>query len=133
MRIVFDTNVFISAIFWKGKPIEIILTAIERKWEIFISEDILNEFERVLRRDFPIVEDKVREAVLTLRSMSKVIQPSETIQIITEDPSDNRILECAAECHADYIVTGDSHLLKLGEYRGTCILSPGQLLSEITR
>ncbi len=77
----------------------------------------------MLRGDkFAWPEPEIGKHRRKLRSMSERVQPTETLSIITDDPSDNRILECAAAGEVDYIVSGDKHLLKLEQFRNTPIL-----------
>ena len=63
--------------------------------------------------------------------MCERVQPTETVSIITEDPSDNRILECAAAGEVDYIVTGDKHLLKLEQFRNSPILKVAEFFKRL--
>ena len=61
---------------------------------------------------------------------ARLVHPQETVQLITEDEPDNRILECAIEAKAEVVITGDEHLRRLKTFRGIPILSPGEFLEE---
>ncbi|MBS3905491.1 MAG: putative toxin-antitoxin system toxin component, PIN family [Syntrophaceae bacterium] len=73
------------------------------------------------------------QVILTeLIGISDFVNPSKTLSVVSEDAEDNRILECALEAKANYIVTGDIHLLKLGGYRDIKILNAVAFLEEIS-
>ena len=130
-KIVLDTNIIISAIIFGGKPRDVLEAAIKGKIRLCISEEILNELNRVLKRPkfgFPpkIIQSITNELLLT----TELIVPSRKIIVIESDPTDNMILECAVEANADYIITGDSHLLELGSFGNIKIITPVQLIVE---
>ncbi len=92
--------------------------------ELHASTFILGEVERVLREKFGWEEDRAARAVAQIRRISGEIHaPGESVDVIEDDPTDNRILECALAAGADLIVTGDKkHLLPLGSFRGISIV-----------
>jgi putative PIN family toxin of toxin-antitoxin system len=117
LRIVLDTNVLISAILFGGKPRQILEKAIRGEIQLCISEPILEEFRGVLRRSkFDYSPEMIQIILTELTGIAHLVNPSRAIEVVSEDPADNRILECAVEAKASYIVTGDSHLLKLSRY-----------------
>ena len=131
IRVVLDTNVIISAIIFSGKPRTVLEAAIKGEICLCISEEILNELNQVLKRpkfSFPleIIQSIVNELLL----ISDLIVPSRKIIVIESDPADNMILECAVEANVDYIVTGDSHLLKLGSFENIKIITPAQFIID---
>ena len=73
----------------------------------------------------------MRYTLQKIISFSEIIEPKEKVNIIMEDPDDNRVLECAKEGNVDYIVTNDRHLLKLKEFEGIKIITPAELLRLI--
>jgi len=133
LRVVLDTNVLISAILFGGKPRQILEKAIRREIRLCISEPILDEFRGVLRRSKFDYSPKMIQAILTeLTGVADFVNPSRTIDAVPEDPADNRILECAVEAEANYIVTGDSHLLKLSRYRNIEIVNAVAFLEKLS-
>lgn len=71
--------------------------------------------------------------MVSLRSMARVLNPQKTIRIIAQDPADNRILECALAAGADFIVSGDKHLLRLGRFKDISILSPREFIKNYSQ
>lgn len=130
--VVLDTNIFISSIFWRdGNPHKIVASALEKKFQVFTSFDILEELERVLIRDFEEDSNRIIKQITLIVTYAYIVIPAIHIPIIDEDPDDNKILECAVACDADFIVTGDNHLLKLKQYQRTQIVNPTDFLRII--
>ena len=134
MKITLDTNVLISGTFWEGEAFRIIQLIQQKRIVCFLSKEILAEYERVLHGD-EIVEKtyethpSAKAAVIKIAELCNIVEPKRKISVVKDDPSDNKILECAAEAHADYIVTYDArHLLKMKEFEGIRIISPAELL-----
>ena len=127
-KVTADTNVYISALSFGGIPERILQLARAGALDLAISDVILLEIERVLALKFHWASAPLRDALLEIATYTTRVQPIERLDIVTADPSDNRILECAIEAHSEYIVTGDSHLLRVGDYRGISILRPSDLL-----
>ena len=129
IKTVADTNVYISAILFGGKSETVRTLAREGKVELLISEPILVEIAGVLKRKFHWLDWQISEAMKDIRAITTLITPAATLSVIKEDEPDNRVLECAAEGRADYIVSGDEHHLQpLKEYEGIPILSPTKFL-----
>jgi len=123
LKIVADTNIYISAILFKGKPEKIRDLAREKKIELLISETILAEIAGILKRKFNWLDWQISQTIESLKAITTLITPRCTLKVIKEHDADNRILECAVEGKAQYIVSGDKrHLLPLGEYQGIKIL-----------
>lgn len=128
-KVVIDTNVIVSAFGWHGKPEEIFRLITIGKIQNFISMEILSEVAKVVsypKFNFPISLQV--EIIETIFSCSTIVEIKEAINIIKDDPEDNRILECAISAEVDFIITGDSHLLKLKNFRGVEILTPDNFL-----
>lgn len=131
MKLVIDTNVLISGIFWKGPPNRIVSHWLKDSFEVFISESILTEYEKVLNRmRSGLTSNEIREWIKLIISHSYVVKPLETISIIEEDPDDDKFIFCGVYGNVDYIVSGDKHLLSLSEYEGIKIVSPSRFLEE---
>ncbi len=134
MKIVLDTNVWLSGIFWDREAGKIIEKAEKKDIQIIISEDILSEIINVLNRESKFqkylfnlrlsIEDILRTAL----SISTLIETKNKLDIIKADPKDNIILEAALEGKSEYIISYDNHLLNMIEFRGIKIISPGEFL-----
>ncbi len=132
LRVVLNTNVLISAILFGGKPRQILEKAISGEIQLCISESVLEELKGVLRRPkFSYSPEAVQVILAELINISDFTNPLKRLHVVSEDPEDDRILECAVEARADYIISGDIHLLKLGGYRNIKILNPSMFLAEI--
>lgn len=128
-RVVLDTNIFVSSIFWeKGNSHKIIGLVLDGRTRVFTSLSILQELEKVLRRDFEEPEGVIQRQLALIVSYAVVVRSSVKVQVVKEDPDDNKILECAMASKADYIVSGDKHLLALGSFRGIKIISARQFM-----
>jgi len=130
IKVVADTNVYISAILFGGNPEKVLTLARRGELRLFISPDIVAEITRVLRQRFQWNNTQIVRLEQVLREFAELVIPKETVAWIDADEADNRILECAVEAGADVIVSGDArHLLPLREFRGIKILSPAALIS----
>jgi putative PIN family toxin of toxin-antitoxin system len=129
LRVTADTNVIISGLNFSGNPRRVLEMAEEGLIQLSISDAILDEVARVLRREkFGWPEEAIRQALSQISRFSEHVDPKQRIDVITEDPTDNRILECAAASGSDYLVSGDKHLLKVGRYQGFKIVPPAEFL-----
>ena len=133
LRVVLDTNVLISAILFGGKPRQILEKVIRWEIRLCLSEPILEELKGVLQRaKFDYSPEMIQVIVMELTGVSDFVKPSKSISVVLEDPEDNRILECAIEAEANYIVTGDFHLLKLTRYRNIEIVNAVVFLEKLS-
>jgi putative PIN family toxin of toxin-antitoxin system len=125
IRLVIDTNVFVSALISTRSIPALLLDDAGKKYTLFISKEILGEVEEVIsRKKFGFTEQKISSAMEAILSFSEIINPGIKVDVIKSDPDDNKILECAVACNAQYIVSGDSHLLDLREYGTIKIINP---------
>src|SRR3954451_5185906 len=122
MRVVIDTNVTTSRYLNpRGAPAELFGLWEQQVFELLVSEAILAEYERVLqypkiRSRHRMTDDRIRQVIDDFREVAILVAPTETLDIIADDPTDNRFLECAVAGGAQYIVSGDRHLRDVGEY-----------------
>lgn len=136
MKVVLDTNVWLSGIFWDGEASKIIENS-KNKYEIIISEDVLLEIITVLNRESKFqkfilnLKSTVEDIIRTILSISTLIQTTTTLDIIKSDPKDNIILEAALDGKAEYIVSYDNHLLNMIEFREIRIIKPDKFLTLI--
>ncbi len=132
LKVVLDTNIYISAILFGGNPERIRKLSKEKKLEILISEAIIAEVAEVLRKKFNWKSWQISQIIDEIRETATLIIPDQTLSMTKKDEDDNRILECAVEGKVQYIVSGDKqHLLPLKEYQGVKILSPAEFLIEM--
>ena len=134
-KVVLDTNTLISGILWDGNEARVIEEAENNKVQLFISQKLLQELEGVLKREkftrkLEGKESTVEQAVAKIALIATLIEPAKKINIIKDDPDDNRVLECAVTARADVIISGDKHLLKLQTYSEIDIMSAGDFLSR---
>jgi len=125
--VVLDSNVYVSALIFGGNPRAVLELAERELFEVSVSEPIQAEVERILAQKFAWRKDRIGAAASYLWTLAHPIDPQQTVSDCP-DPDDNRVLECALECHAAVIVTGDAQLLKLHPYGEISILTPRQFL-----
>lgn len=126
-----DTNIVVSSFLASGPPRLLLNRIRDRQDLLCVSRPIVQEYLEVLAREG--VSWELLEALLSLfQDPDRVVLviPSRRIAVIREDPADNMFLECAVEAEADYIISGDRHLLRLGTFEGTPILSPRAYLTR---
>jgi putative PIN family toxin of toxin-antitoxin system len=132
MRVVFDTNVLISALITTGKPKELFRMAAEGQIQLVLSKGILEEFTEVsndLRiRKYANQEDIVA-FLRVIDRVAKITKVKSRFKVINEDSDDDVVLRTAFDGKADYIVSGDRHLLSLVTFRGIRILTVNEMLT----
>lgn len=120
---------------WGGKPAEIIKAAGENRFSILISEEIITEISQVLT--YPKLKQAYQERLrsedlieMVLR-IGKFVKVSKRVNVVKEHPADDKVIECAYAAGADYIVSGDKHLLKVARYKKTQIVSVAEFLQAL--
>ena len=137
MKVVLDTNVWLSGVFWKGEAFHLIQNLIDKKMELLISQDILNEIVEVLNREEKFQrfidsrKENIEDLIRKILSVSTLIETKTKLQIVKDDPKDDIILEIALDGKAGYIVTYDHHLINMIEFRKIKILMPEEFLKII--
>ena len=130
MRVVFDTNVLVSAMVMPGaRGDEALLRIVDGRDELLVSRAIIDELLDVLARKFARDAEELARIALFLDSIAETIEPSERLTVLADDP-DNRILECALAGKADVVVTGDKRVLALGNWREVRVLSLAEYLAS---
>ena len=131
LKVVIDTNVFIAAFYLpESRPAGVVLLSRRQTILNVISPPILKEVERIIKKKLLWDNAKTQSAVRRIRNFSEEVHPQERLAIIVDDP-DNRILECAVAGQADFIISGDHHLLDLKNYQGIKIVTPARFLELI--
>jgi putative PIN family toxin of toxin-antitoxin system len=131
MRVVLDTNLWVSAALRpNGLVAQLINRMVQRGEVLLTSPFICHELERVLERlGFPA--EGVKKARQAILGVAEVVSPSVRIHLITDDPTDNKILECAVEGQAHVLLTGDlRHIRPLGSFRGIEISTPREFADK---
>ena len=123
-----DTNIIISSVFWRGNPYEVIRNGILGKYQLVISAEILDEVVDKLRNKFQFPEESMQELVDILMIYCHIVDISSKFDVV-RDKKDNKIIECAFDGKADYIVTGDPDLLILKEFKGIKIVKAKEFLN----
>jgi putative PIN family toxin of toxin-antitoxin system len=136
MKVVFDTNVFISGILWPGTCNELIVLAETKSIEVCCTPKLLTELKCVLNR--PKFHSRLNNLKTTPNELISLVinlvffYPDLLIKpVIKEDIADNRVLSCALASNSEYIITGDIHLLNLHNYKNIEILTPGSFIQII--
>ena len=130
MKVVFDTNVFVSALTLPGgRGDEALGRIIDGRDSLAFSKPILDELFSVLARKFAREREELARVAVFLASLGELVVPAQTIGILDDEP-DNRILECALAANADVIVTGDREMLALDRLVDIRILSLAAYLGE---
>jgi uncharacterized protein len=135
VRIVIDTNVLISAFFWTGKPKQL-LNHVRRERITFVtSNQLLNELREILIRQdkpFHLPDNEADQVVEALRGSADVVESHSQVTVC-HDEMDNRVIACAIDGKAEYIITGDLHLLGLTSYKSVKIMTVSDFLNHFER
>lgn len=131
MKVVLDTNVLISALIKAGKPRELFFKIAEGKVQLILSRSLLEEFLEVA--DNPKIRryvdpDDVICFSMVVGRVAKIIRVRSKFKVIAEDPDDDVVLRTACDGKVDCVVSGDSHLLSMGEFRGIKIVTVDEML-----
>ena len=130
-KVVVDTNIYISAIFWGGKPREVVDLGRDENMLIFTSSDIEREIAEKLRTKFRLDEEETNQIIADFSTFTIPVKIKKQIQAVLDDPDDDKFIECAVSCGADFIVSGDQHLLRIKEFAGIKILTAAEFLPLI--
>ena len=131
MKIILDTNVFISGIFFSGPPSQILKAWQNSRLQIVLSQEILNEYQRVaesLVGKFPIIDIL---PIIELMTIHGQLIDAEGFDVsVCDDPDDNKFMECAIASNSKIIISGDKHLLKVSGYQGIKVLKPREFVDS---
>jgi len=132
MKVVLDTNILISAFVYGGKPRRIFEEVVLGDVVIgLISDEILEEFDRILKNNFGYSKKRVEQANAKIRMIFEIVKTGNVPNVVKEDHTDDQILAAAISGQANYIVSGDKHLLSLKKYRGISIVTPAVFLKKV--
>ena len=134
MKVVLDTNIWLSAIFWRGEAYKLIEEIEDKKINVIITKEIILEITDVLNKEAKFqkfiknrklaIEDLIR----TIIYMGKLIITKNKLNVIKEHDADNKILEAGIDGNVNYIISYDNHLLKVKEYEDIKIITPTEFL-----
>ena len=129
VRVVADTNVLISALLFGGLPEQILLAGLRGDIQLLTSIPLLEELENVLMRKFRFDPKFAKDSCDFIRDVAERVEVISHLNVIKNPEGDNRLLECAVDGKADFVVSGDTkHILPLREYEGIKILSPSDFV-----
>jgi len=133
LKVVLDTNILVSAWLWEGNESKIV-ELIENGLVIgYTSLQLIQEFEKVMSYPkFRLSEEEIASAIGYYQIILRTIEPKIVVNIICDDPADNRVLDCALSANVNAIITGDKHLLELGKFKNITILTSTEFLKFIT-
>lgn len=131
-RAVLDTNVLVSAFVFGGRCRAVLRETIgkDRRVQLLVSDSLMGEFARVLSVKFGWLDARIAGALREVLEVSEVVATTKRISVV-DDESDNRVLECAVDGEADFIITGDNHLLALGRHGSIKIVKPAEFLDRL--
>ena len=128
MRIVVDTNVIVSALVFGGLPRQVLDLAAEGVCALYFSAPIQTEVERVLEEKFGWGREEISARCRLIWSWGSRVHPHVSLRVITDDPDDDRVLECAVAARAQAIISGDRHLVRLSSFQSIPIQTPRRFL-----
>jgi len=124
-KVILDTNVLVSGVLSEGSSFELLALWKKGCFDIIVCAEILEEYFSVLSRDKFCLPAGLVKTILNELSQNGIrIVKTSRIKIIKNDPADNKFIEAAFDANADYIVSGDKHLLKLSKFNNIPIISP---------
>ena len=131
MKVIIDTNVFISGVFFSGPPYKILDAWRDGKVQLVVSREILQEYQRVLEtlgEEFPGVDVSGILELLTVKS--ELIAAPALLEAVCVDPDDDKFLACALAIKVKHIISGDKHLLNVSGYRGVEVVKPRKFIDN---
>lgn len=130
MIVVLDTNVIISALFSPSGPSAMIINSWEAdEFDVVVSRPLICELRIVIeypriKKYLKIPQEIIMSFLRLYPTVATLVDPQVSMNVVDDDPADNKVLECAVAGKVAYIVTGDKHLLKIKEYQGIVFLPP---------
>lgn len=136
VKVVFDTNVMVSALLWTGLPHDLLVEAKKGKIVLAMTLEMLVELKEVLTREkfqhrIKTINTNVEELVDGIELIVKIYTTGEKVEVISSDIDDNMFLECAIASNSKYIISGDEHLLNLVAFENIQILSPRDFYNQV--
>lgn len=138
MRAVLDTNVVVSGLLWRAAPRQVLDAARDKRLTFYTSGVLLDELAEVLSRRHlasAIAENHTSPAFLMQRygMLAQIVSPAQTARVVARDIDDDAVIACALAAQADWIVSGDAHLLNLKHYQGMRIIDAAEALRSLAQ
>lgn len=130
IKVVIDTNIYISAIFWQGKPRKVVDLGRTQDIQIFTSTEIEDEISEKLQTKFKLSRAEADRVMLDFSTFTIPLSIKKKHRVVIDDPDDDKFIDCAMACGADFIITGDKHLLKLQQYMGIKVVKAAEFLAQ---
>jgi len=129
MKVVIDTNVFVSGIFWKGISNRIIIAWKERKFDLVNSLKNIEELIKILKFfKINMSDELIKEWVTLIVENSIIVDVVGKMKVVKDDPTDDKFIETALNGKADYIISQDRHLLNIKEFKNIKVVTPEEFL-----
>ncbi len=130
IKVVIDTNIYISAVFWQGKPRKVVDLGRTQDIQIFTSTEIEDEISEKLQTKFKLSRAEADRIMFDFSTFTIPLSIKKKHRVVIDDPDDDKFIDCAMACGADFIITGDKHLLKLQEYMGIKVVKAAEFLAQ---
>jgi len=128
-RVVFDTNIWISGLLWRGKPYQCLVLAYAGQVQVVYCQQMLAELATKLRVKFRFSENRLQAVFYNLQRIAERIEIAGDLHVVQDDPTDDIFIECAMVSGARWLVSEDWHLLAPHQYRGVSILTAAEFLA----
>lgn len=132
LKAVFDTNMLFSATGWRGSPYQCLALARQNKITLVLCNEILAEYYEKLQTKLGMDPEQATHAVAEILACATLTNIKNELHVVAADPDDDKIIECAVAGGAEYIVTGDRHLLSMKEYKGIPVIRANEFLALST-
>lgn len=133
LRVILDTNVLLSGIFFGGVPGRLLAAWQEDRIEIVLSPAILEEYQEAgadLTARYPVIETSLSTILALVTQTAEIVDAPDLAQRVSADPADDKFLACALAAQAPLIVSGDRHLLRVNGWSGIAIITPRQFVDR---
>jgi uncharacterized protein len=131
VRVTADTNVLVSGLIYRrGKPFDPMRMALEEEISLATSQPIIEEALEVLGRKFGVPDEALPAYEAVIRQAARTVQAAVQLEVVKADPDDNKIVECAVTAGSEFIVTGDKHLLRMGQHDAIQIVTVADFLAR---
>lgn len=131
LTVVFDTNILFSGTGWRGSPFYCLKLAREQRVSLILCREILAEYHSKLQIKLDMSESQATRAAAEILSFSTLVEISNSLHVVADDPDDDKVIECAVIGKASHIVSGDHYLLDLKEYKNIQIIPASVFLDII--
>ena len=134
MKLVLDTNIYISSFFWGGNPRRVMTRIIDGKDALYVSDEILYEVFSVMKRPkFNVNHRQIIHFINSIKDIAYRVPILGTVQNVCRDSDDDKILECAVLGNVDFIISGDNDLLSLKEFQGIHVIAASEYIGKVEK